>query len=79
MKTSSAKAKGRNLQKEVVRKLRTVTGLDRDIDSCYEGDIQAIPMGCSGVDIKLSPRAKEKIKLDIECKAQEKLNIWSAL
>jgi hypothetical protein len=36
-------------------------------------------MGASGVDIVLSPEAKSIIPLDIEVKAQEGLNIWSAM
>lgn len=83
MKTSSCKAKGRNLQKEIVMNLRQKFGLDNlslgiSVD-CYEGDITARPMGCSGTDVVLSPKAQEVIKFDIECKAQENLNIWSAL
>lgn len=96
MKTSSCKAKGRNLQKEVVMKFRQRYGFDlkrnfenkglnvEEIDSspsenCYEGDITARPMGCSGTDIVMSPEAEGIIPFSIECKAQENLNIWSAM
>lgn len=80
MKTSSCKAKGRNLQKQVVYLLREYYDMDTSQENnCYEGDIQSIPMGMSSEDIKLSPLAKTKIPFNIECKAQEKLNIWSAL
>ena len=36
-------------------------------------------MGETGIDIILSPAAKDIISLDIEAKNQEKLNIWKAL
>jgi len=74
MKTSSRKAKGRNLQNEVVKIL-----MNRFEYDLKEGDIKPAIMGESGVDIKLSPLAKCYIGYDIECKNQEKLNIWSAL
>ena len=35
-------------------------------------------MGESGVDIKLSPKARKLIPYSIECKNQEALNIWAA-
>jgi hypothetical protein len=80
VKTSSAKAKGRNAQKQVVKLLRTYYDLDLDMgDECYAGDIQSVPMGMSKEDIKLSPLAQKYIPFNIEVKAQEKLNVWSAL
>ena len=36
-------------------------------------------MGASGEDILLSPAARKLFPFSVECKAQEKLNIWSAL
>ena len=36
-------------------------------------------MGDSGEDIQLSPAARKLIPYSIECKNQEKLNIWGAL
>ena len=79
MKTSSAKAKGRLLQQYVVKVLRDRYKLDKNITDCYEGDVQSIPMGMSKEDIKLSPKAQKLIPFNIECKNQEKLNVWSAL
>jgi len=81
MKTSSAKAKGRRLQNYVAEKLRKLifyTSLGYDI-SLDPDDIKPAIMGESGIDIKLSPKAKTLIPFDIECKAQEKLSIWDAL
>ena len=85
MNTASCKAKGRTLQKEIVMLLRKRFAFDLHYEDntvcedCYSGDITARPMGCSGTDVVLSPQAQQKIVYDIECKAQENLNIWSAM
>lgn len=73
MKTRSAKSKGRRLQnkiKEIL--LEAFTELEPD-------DIKSAIMGDSGEDIQLSPAARKLIPYSIECKNQEKLNIWGAL
>ena len=36
-------------------------------------------MGASGEDILLSPAARKLFPFSVECKNQEKLNIWSSL
>ena len=75
MKTRSAKNKGKRLQREVQKLLFEAThkyGLQ-------DGDIQNTIMGEAGRDIKLSPAAEQVIPFDIECKNQEKLNVWDAL
>ena len=36
-------------------------------------------MGDSGEDVLLSPAARKLFPFSVECKNQEKLNIWSAL
>ena len=36
-------------------------------------------MGASGEDILLSPAARKLFPFSVECKVQEKLNIWSSL
>lgn len=73
MKPSSAKNKGRTLQKAVrdalLKKAPTLT----------ENDIRSTSMGASGVDILLSEAAMKVYPFAIECKAQESLNIWAAL
>lgn len=74
MKTRSAKAKGRRLQNFVVERL-----LEHFSKQLEEGDIMPAIMGESGEDIKRSPLAKKVFPYSIECKNQEKLNIWSAL
>lgn len=82
MKTSSAKGKGRRLQNFVAQSLSDKTyhyGVPRDPYYEFwkprEGDIKPVLMGGSGVDIQLSPIAKDWIPYDIECKNQEKWNI----
>lgn len=73
------KTKGQKFQKKIVKLLRNHFNIDNNIIDCFDGDVQAALMGQSGIDIKLSPKAKEIIPFDIECKRQEKLNIWKAL
>jgi len=71
MNTSSCKAKGRKLQKEIRDDLRRIGeryGLE-------DGDVESRPMGCSGVDIILSPTAKKIFPFSIEAKNQESLNV----
>ena len=71
----SRKSKGRRLQNKVRDTLYEnfkSRGLEQD-------DIRSAIMGESGEDIKLSPAARKLIPYSIECKNQEKLNIWEAL
>ena len=49
IKTQSAKAKGRNLQKHVRDVILKVFGLE-------EGDVESCSMGASGVDIKMNQK-----------------------
>ena len=71
MKTSSAKAKGRNLQKWVVSKLIEHLQLD-------EEDLESRPMGSSGEDIIMGKLSRQKFPYSVECKNQEKVNVWKA-
>jgi len=76
IKTSSAKAKGRNLQKKVAEMISKVTCIPVEKD----GEIESRGMGQTGRDVILRGRAKELFCFHgIECKAQEALNIWAAL
>ena len=73
MKTRSAKNKGKRLQNSVRDiLLETFTQLEED-------DIKSTTMGESGEDIQLSPAARKLIPYAIECKNQEKINIWESL
>ena len=72
MRTSSAKAKGRRLQQAVAAAIRERFNLAPD-------DVRPAIMGESGEDIKLSTAAREKFPFAVECKNQERLNVWDAL
>ena len=71
MKTQSAKSKGRRLQ-QWVRDL-LVESLD-----IHPEDIESRSMGAGGEDLIMSRAARESFPYSIECKNQEKINIWSA-
>jgi len=70
---SSRKAKGRNLQNKVRETLLEA------FSQLEEDDIKTAVMGESGEDIKLSPAARKLIPYSIECKCQEKINVWASL
>ncbi len=73
MKTSSAKAKARRLQDAARDKiLAKFPDLEPD-------DVKCAIMGETGKDLHLSPAAQRRFPFAVECKNQEKLNIWSAL
>ena len=73
MKTSSAKAKGRRACQEAKElMLKSFPILECD-------DIQVTSSGATGEDLRLSPVARALLKLVIECKNVESLNIWKAL
>jgi hypothetical protein len=44
-----------------------------------EDDVRSTTMGDSGEDVLLSPAARKLFPFSVECKNQEKLNIWSSL
>ena len=71
MKTSSAKAKGRKLQQW----MRTLLIEKLDI---HPEDIESRSMGAGGEDLIMARAAREKFPLSIECKNQEKVNIWES-
>ena len=71
MKTQSAKAKGRRLQKWIrdllIEKLEI-----------HPEDIESRSMGAGGEDLIMARAARESFPYSIECKNQEKINIWEA-
>ena len=71
MKPQSAKAKGRNLQKWTRERL--IEELD-----IHPEDIKSTSMGAGGEDVIMARAARAKFPNSIECKNQEKLNVWSA-
>ena len=71
MKTQSRKAKGRRLQQQFMQLL--IEKLDIDPE-----DIESRSMGASGEDLIMSKAARNKFPYSVECKNQERMNIWSA-
>ena len=71
MKPQSAKAKGRRLQQDVRNRL--IEELD-----VHPEDIESRSMGASGEDLIMARAARKKFPYSIECKNQEKLNVWNA-
>ena len=71
MKTSSAKAKGRNLQKKVRELLIEYLKIDPE-------DIESRSMGAGGEDLIMAKAARNLFPYSIECKNQEKVNVWKA-
>ena len=71
MKTQSRKAKGRRLQQKFMQLL--IEKLDIDPE-----DIESRSMGAGGEDLIMSKAARNKFPYSIECKNQERMNIWQA-
>jgi hypothetical protein len=71
MRTASCKAKGRRLQQHVANRIKEHFFLP-------DSDVKSLPMGSQGADVWLSTTARALFPFSIECKAQEKLNIWGA-
>jgi hypothetical protein len=67
---SSAKAKGRNLQKIICKKISELTGYEWGKDCA----IESRPMGQCGVDVRMESAVKELFPFATECKYQE---TWS--
>ena len=71
MKTQSAKAKGRRLQQWfrdlLIEKL-----------NIHPEDIESRSMGAGGEDLIMARAAREKYPYSIECKNQEKINLWES-
>lgn len=72
MKARSAKNKGVRFQNQIADMIRRIFRLKA-------GDVKPAIMGETGVDIHLSSHAQARCPLTIECKNQEKLNIWKAI
>ena len=71
MKPQSAKAKGRRLQQQFRELLIEELGI-------HPEDIENRSMGAGGEDLIMARAAREKFPFSIECKNQEKLNVWDA-
>ena len=75
IKVSSSKAKGRNLQKLIAKKISELLNEPYGPDE----DIASRPMGQSGCDIRLSPRVRKLFPYSVECKCNERFNVVSAI
>ena len=73
MKSRSAKNKGVRLQNA------TRDAILARFPELEPDDVRTATMGASGEDILLSPAARRLVPFSIECKNQERLNIWAAL
>ena len=71
MKPQSAKAKGRLFQQWV----RDILIEERNI---HPEDIESRSMGAGGEDLIMARDARQKFPFSIECKNQEKLNVYEA-
>lgn len=71
MKTQSAKNKGRRLQQWFKELLINSLNIDSD-------DLESRSMGAGGEDIMMAKAARHLFPYSIECKNQEKVNIWAA-
>ena len=71
MKTQSAKAKGRKLQKWMRELLIEKLNI-------HPEDIESRSMGAGGEDLIMARAAREKFPMSIECKNQEKVNVWES-
>ena len=71
MKTQSAKSKGRRLQQWIrdllIEKLKI-----------HPEDIESRSMGAGGEDLIMARAARKSFPYSVECKNQEKINIWEA-
>lgn len=71
MKTKSGKAKGRRLQNWVAIALYRALQL-------ADHQIRTAIMGEKGADVQLDKEARTWFPYGIECKNQERLNVWAA-
>ena len=72
MKPQSAKQKGRLFQQKV-RDMLLENAPELEPD-----DIRSTSMGCGGEDLQLSPSARRRDNISVECKSVEKLNVYGA-
>lgn len=71
MKTQSAKSKGRKLQQWMRNLL--IEKLE-----IHQEDIESRSMGAGGEDLIMARAARAKFPMSIECKNQEKVNVWES-
>jgi len=69
LKPSSAKAKGRVLQQVVRDLIIAKFALEPD-------DVRSVSMGVSGEDLLLSPAARRKLPISVECKSRASISVY---
>lgn len=70
MKTQSAKAKGRNLQKVVVAEIL------KAFPQLTDKDVRSTSMGNQGVDVQLSQHALQLFPYFVECKSRKSFALY---
>ena len=70
IKTQSAKAKGRRLQQWVRDKILSL------LPSLEPDDVKSTSMGAGGEDVQLSPAARKKMPITVECKARKSIAVY---
>jgi len=73
IKVSSAKAKGRELQKWVCQQIADITGYEWG-SSGSDKPIESRPMGQCGCDVRMETCVRKLFPFSVECKRQEN---WS--
>lgn len=73
MRPQSCKSKGRRFQQRIARDIVDA------FPHLQEDDAISTSMGAGGEDIRLSTAARKALPISIECKCQEKLNVWACL
>ena len=71
MQTQSCKSKGRRLQ-------QWIRNLLVERLNIHPEDIESRSMGAGGEDLIMSRAARKSFPYSVECKNQEKINIWKA-
>lgn len=71
MKTSSAKSKGRNLQK------RVRDAILEAFPDLTDRDVRSTSMGATGVDVLLSNAAIQHFPYSVECKSRAAISVYS--
>jgi hypothetical protein len=77
IKVSSAKAKGRNLQKWVCEQISKLTGIPWSSNGKEDCPISSRPMGQSGTDVRLESHVKKLFPFSVECKWCESWSVPS--
>lgn len=75
IKTASAKAKGRNLQKWVASQIAALFGLE--VNNYDDDPVKSRPMGQAGVDVIIERDLRARFPFGVECKAGKSIG-WQA-